>query len=94
MKLPVQGCKCITEFKRQDVRAGGVAIYEKNTTTMATSHLLMQLDKQNMAKTSFKLSASESFGDFCAAKCLANGQKVLMAISKYSQRRLDIFDIY
>jgi hypothetical protein len=30
-------------------------------------HLLMKLDKQSMAKTSFKLDASESFGDVCAA---------------------------
>jgi hypothetical protein len=28
--------------------------------TMATPHLLMKLDKQNMAKTSFKLPASDS----------------------------------
>jgi hypothetical protein len=51
--------KCITRFKRQDVRAGGVA------TTLATPHLLVKLDKQNMAKTSFKLAASESCGDVC-----------------------------
>jgi glutamate synthase domain-containing protein 1 len=53
--VPVEGYKCITQFKRQDVRAGEVAIYEKNNaTTMATPHFLMILDKQNMAKTSFK----------------------------------------
>jgi hypothetical protein len=27
--VPVEGYKCITQFKRQDVRAGGVAIYKK-----------------------------------------------------------------
>jgi hypothetical protein len=45
---------------------------------ISPGHLLMKLDKQNMAKTSFKLDASESFGDVCAAECLVNGQKVLM----------------
>jgi hypothetical protein len=45
---------------------------------MATPHLLMKLDKQNMAKTSFKLAASELCGDICAAQCLVKGQKVLV----------------
>jgi hypothetical protein len=45
---------------------------------MATPHLLIKLDKQNMANTSFKLAASESCGDVCAAECLVNGRKVLV----------------
>jgi hypothetical protein len=77
--VPVDGYKCITQFKRQEVRAGGVAIYEINyASTMAKPHFLMKLDKQNMAKTSFKLPASESCGDVCAAECLVNGQKGLV----------------
>jgi aldehyde:ferredoxin oxidoreductase len=36
---------------------------------MATPHLLMKLHKQNMAKTPFKLAASEPCG-VCAAECL------------------------
>jgi exonuclease III len=77
--VPVDGYKCITQFKRQDIRAGEVAIYEKsNATTMATPLLLMKLDEQNMAKTSFKLPASDSCGDVCAAECPVNGQKVLV----------------
>jgi hypothetical protein len=53
-----------------------------NATTMATLHFLMKLDKQNMAKTSFKLPASDSCGDVCAAKCPVNGQKVLV-VTRY-----------
>jgi hypothetical protein len=49
-----------------------------NTTTMATPLLLMKLDKQNMAKISFKLPASDSYGDVCAAEYLVNGQKMLV----------------
>jgi hypothetical protein len=49
-----------------------------NATTMATPHLVMKLGKQNMAKTSFKLAASDSCGDVCAAECPVNGQKVLV----------------
>jgi hypothetical protein len=49
-----------------------------NATTMATPHLLMKLDKQNMAETSFKLPALDSCGDVCAAECPVNGQKVLV----------------
>jgi hypothetical protein len=45
---------------------------------MATPHLLMKLDTQNMAKTSSKLPASESCGDVCAAECPVNGQKALV----------------
>jgi exonuclease III len=45
---------------------------------MATPHLFMKLDKLNMAKTSFKLAASETCGEICAAECPANRQKVLV----------------
>jgi hypothetical protein len=48
-----------------------------NGTTMAMPHLLIKLNKQNMAKT-FKLPASDSCGDICAAECLVNGQNVLV----------------
>jgi hypothetical protein len=58
----------------------------------------MTLDKQNMAKTSFKLAASDSCGDVCAGECPANGHKELV-VTVYvspnnSQRRLEIFDIF
>jgi uncharacterized protein (DUF2461 family) len=67
--VPVEGYKCITQFKRQDIRARRVAIYEKNNaTTMATPHLLMKL-----AKTWFKLAPLETYGDICAAECHVNG---------------------
>jgi hypothetical protein len=49
-----------------------------NAISVAMPHLLMNLDKQNMVKTSFKLPASDSCGDVCAAECLVNGQKVLV----------------
>jgi hypothetical protein len=29
--VPVDGYKCLTQIKRQDVRTGGVAIYEKGS---------------------------------------------------------------
>jgi hypothetical protein len=45
---------------------------------MAKPHFLVKLDKQNMAKTSFKLHASESCGDVCAAEYLVNGQTLLV----------------
>jgi hypothetical protein len=47
---------------------------------MVTPHLFMKLDKQNTAKISFKLAASESHGDVCAVVCLVNGQKMLVVI--------------
>jgi hypothetical protein len=49
-----------------------------NITTMTMPHLLMKLVKQNIAKTSLKLPASDSSGDICVAECLVNGQKVLV----------------
>lgn len=72
--VPVESYKFITQFKRHDVRAGGLStsIYENNN-AMATTHILMKLEKQNMTKPSFKLAASESCGDVHAAECLVNG---------------------
>jgi hypothetical protein len=55
-----------------------------NAATMATPHLLMKMDKQNMTKTSFKLPASDSCGDVCAAECPVNGQKVLVVTTYVS----------
>jgi hypothetical protein len=61
------------------VHTAYTAIYEKsNATTTAAPHLLMKLDEQNTAKTSFKSAASELCGDIFAAECLVNGQKVLV----------------
>jgi hypothetical protein len=51
---------------------------------MATPHLLMTLDKQNMAKTSFKLPASDSCADVCAAEYLVHVQKVLVVAAYVS----------
>jgi hypothetical protein len=45
---------------------------------MAMPQLVMKLDKQNMAKMSFKLAASESCGDMCAGEYLVNGRKMLV----------------
>jgi hypothetical protein len=45
------------------------------------AHLLMGLDKQNMAKTSFKLAASESCGDVCATECLL--WTILLVVTMY-----------
>jgi hypothetical protein len=44
---------------------------------MATPHPLMKLVKRNMAKTSFKLPASDLWGDVCAVEYPVNGQRVL-----------------
>jgi hypothetical protein len=78
--VAADGYKCITQFKRQDVTAGELAMYGKNnTTTVAAPHLLVKLDEQNMTKMSFKLAASESCADIRAAKWLVNGQRVLVA---------------
>jgi hypothetical protein len=44
---PVEGYKCFTQFKRQNGRAGEVAMYEKNNAAiMATPHILKKLDKK------------------------------------------------
>jgi hypothetical protein len=32
--IPIEGYKCITQFKRRNVRAGGAAIYEQNNATL------------------------------------------------------------
>jgi hypothetical protein len=61
-----------------------------NATTMATPHLLMKLVKQNMAKTSFKLPASDSCGEVCEADYLVNEQKVRV-MTGYSPKLCKLF---
>jgi hypothetical protein len=44
--VPVEGYKCITQFKGQDFSAGGLAIHEENNATIMTMpHLVIKLDK-------------------------------------------------
>jgi hypothetical protein len=63
---------------------------------MAT-HLLMKLDKQNMAKTSFKLPASESRGNVLCSRVPCKWTKVLVVTVYVSPNTSDgwkIFDIF
>ncbi|XP_077277313.1 uncharacterized protein LOC143905647 [Temnothorax americanus] len=74
-RLNIEGFKWITQFKRKDVRAGGVAIYEKNEAeTMARPHRLMKGDGEN----ELRLADADKYGDICAVQAKIDNKKCLV----------------
>jgi hypothetical protein len=67
---------CVTHFKRPDIRAGGVAIYERSgATTMATPHLLMGINHVEFANL---YARADNIGDVCAAEVMVDGVRTLL----------------
>jgi hypothetical protein len=59
--VPVEGYKCTAQFKRQNVRTGGVGIYEKNNATIRVETSVQQclVNGQNvMVVTVYVISKS------------------------------------
>ncbi|XP_065082636.1 uncharacterized protein LOC135705014 [Ochlerotatus camptorhynchus] len=62
--LEIQGYRCIAKFKRENVRAGGVAIFERATISpLSSSHTIEKLSEQYDPI----LIEAEKHGDICAA---------------------------
>jgi hypothetical protein len=77
--LNLNGYRCITQFKREDVRAGGVAIYEKeNCTLYSTPHILMKFDHNDLLQVHSTTAGSQDCGDICVIETIVNDQKVLL----------------
>jgi hypothetical protein len=68
----------VSQHKREDVRAGGVAIFERNEAlTRAIRHELLGLDDQ-----CYRMRAACSKGDMCAAEVEISGITTLL-VSAY-----------
>ncbi|XP_065077679.1 uncharacterized protein LOC135700938 [Ochlerotatus camptorhynchus] len=73
--IEIDGFNCIVQFKRPNMRAGGVAIYEKITaSTMASSHAIERLSEQYDEQ----LRVADSYGDICAAEIVIMGTPTLL----------------
>ena len=73
----IVGYNCIGESKRHNVRAGGVVIFQKaSSTAPAVSHELVQLSEKHDAE----LLAADSDGDICAVEIFENGIKTLFVV--------------
>ncbi|XP_077256481.1 uncharacterized protein LOC143894210 isoform X3 [Temnothorax americanus] len=74
-RLNIEGFKWITQYKRKDVRAGGVEIYEKNESeTMARPHILMKGDGEN----ELRLADADKYGEICAVQAKIDNKKCLL----------------
>ncbi|KAL4154034.1 hypothetical protein QTP88_001867 [Uroleucon formosanum] len=75
--ISIPNLDCRVQFKREGVRAGGVAIYQKHNTSHITTP---NMDIEYRQTTGLTVT-SRPIGDLCAAKCiLPNGQKVLSVV--------------
>ncbi|XP_062713898.1 uncharacterized protein LOC115261586 [Aedes albopictus] len=73
--VQIEGYRCISKYKRANLRAGGVAIYEKLTLSPAsTSHTIEKLSEQHDPV----LLEAESYGDICAADILVDGRQMVL----------------
>lgn len=73
--VEIAGYNCIVQSKRANTRAGGVAIYERNTVTVkATPHSITKLSEQYDSE----LSTADSYGDVCAAQVHFMGTEILV----------------
>lgn len=73
--VEIDGYDCIIQMKRIDKRAGGVAIYQKNTTsTRARPHAIEQLNEHYDAE----LLQADRYGDICAAEVEIMNTTVLL----------------
>lgn len=76
-KVSIEGYHCITEFKRPSNRAGGVAFFQKNTSTLtAIPHNLEQFSEDH----DIILLDANSFGDICATEIVENGILTLFVV--------------
>ncbi|XP_076545658.1 uncharacterized protein LOC143305523 [Osmia lignaria lignaria] len=75
--IDLEGYHCINQFKRENVRPGGVALYEMNDSElMARKHTLVKVD----AKIDSRVLAVEQCGDICAAEACINRRQVLIVV--------------
>lgn len=69
------GYRCIAQFKRENTRAGGVAIYEKlSISPSSTPHTIKQLNNEQDPI----FSEADEFGDICAANILIDGSMMTL----------------
>lgn len=92
--IDISGYRCITQFKRKAVRAGGVAMYEKEDCMLfSTPHILMKFDTKLLGLTLGRsVAVSEECGDICAVESTLNGQKCLL-VTVYVSPNSSIDDI-
>jgi hypothetical protein len=88
--VSIDGYNCVTHFKCPDIRAGGVAIYEKSgAATMVTPHLLMLINHVESAKL---YARADNIGDVCAAEVSVDVFRTLL-ISVYINPNTSTDDI-
>jgi hypothetical protein len=88
--VSIDGYNCVTPFKRPDVRAGGVAIYEKQgAATMTTPHLLMRI---NHVEFTNLCGRADKIDDVCAAEVMVDGVRTLL-VSVYINPNTSTDDI-
>lgn len=83
-RVDIPNFNFVVQYKRPNVRAGGVAIYRNahNSTTIVTPNMEINLLQSNEVGVT-----SARVGDICAAECqLENGQVIMMVAIYISPR--------
>lgn len=77
-EVKLRGYRCVTQFKREKVRSGRVAMYEKNDCKLfSTPHILMKF-YTNLLQIHRCMAVSEKCGDICTIESTINGRRALM----------------
>ncbi|KAK2575621.1 hypothetical protein KPH14_011884 [Odynerus spinipes] len=78
--IDVPNFDCVVQFKRDNVRNGGVAIYQKSN--KATAVLMPNTDITLRQITSLSVNAVD-VGEICAARCLLDNGQIIMTVVVY-----------
>lgn len=79
--VPIEGYKCITRYKRSAIRAGGVAIYESNKSTLLQCHRV-DFDELHSVK-----------GDVCCARMLTSNKIQFCVVTIYASCGTSLVDL-
>lgn len=79
-RIAIPNFDCVVQFKRPNVRAGGVAVYQKSndTTNIVTAHMDMNVRQMNSLTVT-----STVVGDICVARCVPENKQTILVVVVY-----------
>jgi hypothetical protein len=86
-RVELPGFRRVSQFERNTVRTGGVAIYENKTAAPAIQSADYELLKYDEKKQKVEriATAHDGVGDICSVQTTINGQRVLLVCVHYAR---------
>lgn len=83
VEVPIKGFRLVAKHKRNEVRAAGVAIYERSDSiTTSLPHEIIKPTESDYVKIGKQMRATDHIGDICAVETTVHDHKLLV-VSTY-----------